>query len=116
MFPHPPRRKPVGRKSDDITKERRANLVKVADRGLTGVEACLAERLYVVGEEFTIADILMSTVLRQARRAGFLAKYPRCEAYRQLCEARPAWARTVAAYEARLGAEPGVVKRAAAPA
>jgi glutathione S-transferase len=103
------------KKTDDVTKERRANLVKWADRGLAGLETCLGQHEYVTGAEFTVADILMTTVLRQAHRAGLLAKYPRCEAYRQKCEARPAWARTVAAYEARLGAEPGAVKRAAEP-
>lgn len=102
-------------KSDDVTRERRVNLVKWADRGLAGLESCLGEHAYVAGAEFTIADILVTTVLRQARRAGLLAKYPRCEAYRQECEARPAWARTVAAYEARLGSEPGAVERAVEP-
>jgi glutathione S-transferase len=103
-------------KTDAVTKERRANLVKVTDRGLAGLETWLGEHAYASGAEFTVADILMTTVLRQARRAALLANYPRCEAYRQKCEARPAWARTVAAYEARLGAEPGAVKRAAEPA
>jgi glutathione S-transferase len=103
-------------KTDDVSRERRASLAKVADRGLTGLETWLAERAFAAGAEFTVADILMTTVLRQARRAGLLANYPRCEAYRQTCEARPAWARTVAAYEARLGSEPGAVKRAAEPA
>jgi len=103
------------KKTDDVTKERRANLVKSTDRGLGGLETWLGEHAYAAGAEFTVADILMTTVLRQARRAGLLAKYPRCEAYRQKCEARPAWARTVAAYEARLGAEPGAVARAAEP-
>jgi glutathione S-transferase len=103
-------------KTDDVTKERRANLVKIADRVLTGLESWLGEHAYVAGAEFTVADILMTTVLRQARHAGLLGKYPRCEAYRKECEARPAWARTVAAYEARLGAEPGAVNRAAEPA
>jgi glutathione S-transferase len=102
-------------KTDDVSKERRANLMKVADRGLSDLETWLGEHAYATGAEFTVADILATTVLRQARRAGLLAKYPRCEAYRQTCEARPAWTRTVAAYEARLGAEPGTVKRAAEP-
>lgn len=102
-------------KTNDVTREHRANLVKATDRGLTGLETWLGEHAYVTDAEFTVADILMTTVLRQARRAGLLATYPRCEAYRQQCEARPAWARTVAAYEARLGAEPGAVKRAAEP-
>jgi glutathione S-transferase len=103
------------KKTDDVTNERRANLVMWADRALAGLETCLGERAFVAGAEFTVADILMTTVLRQARRAGLVAKYRRCEAYRHRCEARPAWARTVAAYQARLGAEPGAVARAAEP-
>ncbi len=102
-------------KTDEVTRQRRADLVKVADRGLTGLETSLAQHPYITGEHFTIADILTTTVLRQARRAGLLTNYPRCEAYRQTCEARPAWARAVAAYEARLGSEPGAVERAASP-
>jgi glutathione S-transferase len=102
-------------KTDDATRERRANLVKWADRVLTGLETRFEDHAYITGAEFTVADILVTTVLRQARRAGLLAKYPRCEAYRLKCEGRPAWARTVTAYEARLGAEPGAVERAVQP-
>ncbi len=102
-------------KTDDVSKARRANLVKATDRGLTSFELWLGEHAYATGAEFTVADILMTTVLRQARRAGLLANHPRCEAYRQKCEARPAWERTVAAYESRLGSEPGAVKRAVEP-
>jgi len=100
-------------KKTDEVKVRRAKLVEGTDRGLGGLEMWLGEHAYAAGGEFTVADILMTTVLRQASRAGLLAKYPRCEVYRLKCEARPAWARTVAAYEARLGAESGAVARAA---
>ncbi|HEY8079284.1 MAG TPA: glutathione S-transferase family protein [Labilithrix sp.] len=103
------------KKTDDASNERRAKLVKWADRALGELETWLGEHAYVAGAEFTVADILMTTVLRQARRAGLLEKFPRCETYRQTCEARPSWARTVAAYEKRLAAEPGAVARAAEP-
>lgn len=104
-----------GKKKDPVSTERRAGLVKWAERVLGGVEEHLGEQAFMAGEELTVADILMVTVLRQARRAGLLAKFPRCEAYRRMCEARPAWERTVAAYEKRLGAEPGAVARAVEP-
>ena len=100
-------------KTDPVSRDRRAKQVKFAEQVLGGVEQHLGEHAFTAGEEFTVADILMVTVLRQARRAGLLAKFPRCEAYRQRCEARPAWARTVAAYEKRLGAAPGAVALAA---
>ncbi|HUS63640.1 MAG TPA: glutathione S-transferase family protein [Kofleriaceae bacterium] len=105
-----------GKKTDPVSRERRAGLVKWAEQVIGRVEKRLGEQAFVAGEEFTVADILMVTVLRQARRAGLLAKFPRGEAYRRTCEARPAWGRTVAAYEKRLGAEPGAVARAVEPA
>lgn len=102
-------------KTDPVSVEKRANMVKWSERVLDGVEKRLGEHAFIAGPELTVADILMVTVLRQARRAGLLAKYPRCEAYREACEARAAWQRTVAAYEKRLGAEPGAVARAVEP-
>lgn len=104
-----------GKKTDPVSRERRAGMVKWAERALGSVEEVLGERAFIAGDEFTVADILMVTVLRQARRAGLLAKFPRCEAYRLRCEARPAWGRTVAAYEKRLGAEPGAAARVVEP-
>jgi glutathione S-transferase len=103
------------KKTDPVSQDRRANLVKWADRVLTGLEDHLGQHPFTAGNEFTVADILMVTVLRQARRAGLLASFPRCEAYRQKCESRPAWLRTVAAYEKRLSAEPGAVARVVEP-
>lgn len=103
------------KKTDPVSRERRTNLVKFAEQALGGVEQHLGEHAFTAGEEFTVAGILMVTVLRQARRAGVLAKFPRCEACRQKCEARPAWRCTVAAYEKRLGAEPGSVARVVEP-
>jgi glutathione S-transferase len=100
---------------DDAARERRAGLVKWADRALGGLETWLGDHAYVAGADFTVADILMTTVLRQARRASLLARFPGLEAYRQKCEARPAWARTVSAYEARLGSKAGAVARAVEP-
>ena len=104
-----------GKKTDPVSREKRASLVKWAEQVLAGVEKQLGEHAFIAGDDFTVADILLVTVLRQARRAALLAELPRCEQYRQKCEARPAWTRTVAAYEKRLGAEPGAVARAVQP-
>ncbi|HEY1553105.1 MAG TPA: glutathione S-transferase family protein [Kofleriaceae bacterium] len=90
----------------------RAAFLQTAHRFLADLEAWLDGRSYVTGSEFTIADILMTTVMQRARRGGLLADYPRCEAYRVRCEARPAWTRTTRAYEVRLGDEPGTVTKA----
>ncbi len=104
-----------GKKPDEATQALRETLATVARRHLADLEAWFGEHEYLAGAELTIADILMTTVIRYARRARLLEDLPRCEAYRQRCEARPAWARTVEQYEARLHAEPGAVQQAAEP-
>jgi glutathione S-transferase len=81
--------------------------VEVARRHLTALEDWLAERTYLTGEDFTVADILMITVLREVRTGTLLGEFPRVSAYRARCEARPAWQRTLDAYGRRLGVAPG---------
>jgi glutathione S-transferase len=90
----------------------RAVFADVANRFLTSLEGWLDKHEYVVGAEFTIADILLTTVLQRARRGRLLENYPRCDAYRKRCEARPAWLRAAQAYEVRLGDESGTVRKA----
>ena len=58
----------------------------------------------------TVADIVMTTVLREARKSRVLGEWPRVSAYRERCEGRPAWERTLRAYEERLGVEPGAAR------
>ncbi|HYH95984.1 glutathione S-transferase family protein [Hyalangium sp.] len=93
--------------ADPTGAQRRPGLVEWADRGLSGLEDWLKERPYLTGEEFTVADLLMTTVLREVRHGGVLERYPRVSAYRERCEARPSWQRTLDAYEQRLGVAAG---------
>ena len=92
---------------DPAEQARRAGLLKWAERVLGAVEEWLSARPYLCGEDFTVADILMTTVLREVRGSEVLAGFPRVRAYQQKCEARPAWQHTLQAYEQRLGAKPG---------
>ncbi|MFB1481580.1 glutathione S-transferase family protein [Corallococcus sp. RDP092CA] len=93
--------------ADPTGAQRRPGLVKYAERHLTALEDWLRERPYVTGEAFTVADILMTTVLREVRNANVLDGFPRVCAYRERCEGRPAWQRTLEAYEQRLGVPAG---------
>ncbi len=67
--------------ADPTGAQRRPELVKWAARALTSLE--------------------------DWRNAGVLDGFPRVSAYRERCEARPAWRRTMDAYEQRLGAPAG---------
>jgi len=93
--------------ADPTGAQRRPGLVQYAERVLGALESWLDGRPHLTGEAFTVADILMTTVLREVRNAGVLEGFPRVSAYRERCEGRPAWTRTLEVYEQRLGAPAG---------
>lgn len=82
---------------------RRADLVKQVQRSLSLLEKQLDGREWITGDAFTVADILMATVLRQIRHTELMADYPRVGAYYQRALARPAWTRALASYAERFG-------------
>ena len=82
---------------------RRAQLVQQAQRSLGLIERQLDGRDWITGDEFTVADILMATVLRQIRHTELMADYPRTQAYYRRALARPAWGRALQAYADRFG-------------
>lgn len=77
------------------TKPRRPMVVEAVKQRLTSLSAWLEGRTYLE-ERFTAADLLMTTVLRILRHTEIVAQYPVLEAYRNRCEARPAFARAMA--------------------
>ncbi|WP_376095742.1 glutathione S-transferase family protein [Roseomonas sp. CCTCC AB2023176] len=78
------------------TVERRPQVEAALHRRLAQVEQALGDRDYLEGR-FTGADIVMVTLLRQLERPGLLAVHPALDAYRRRGEARPAFARALAA-------------------
>jgi glutathione S-transferase len=85
-------------------KERRPELVENIRGRLTQVERHLTDRPYLLGDDFTAPDILMSTVLRQIQHTDILDDFPKVADYKAGCEARPAWKKLYDAYERRLAA------------
>lgn len=83
--------------------EQRAALLSWTHRVLDGLERRLDGRSWIAANDFTIADILLATVLRQTRHTELLAGYPRLRAYYERALARPAWQRTIERYIERFG-------------
>ncbi len=83
--------------------ERRAALVKAAGRWLPGLERRLDGREWIACEAFTVADILLATVLREVRNTDLIEPYPRLKAYYARALARPAWKRTLSLCAERQG-------------
>ena len=74
-----------------------------AGRWLAGLERRLDGREWIAGADFTVADILLATVLREIRKTDLMDPCPRLKAYYARALARPAWQRTLSLYAERLG-------------
>lgn len=99
----------AGVEADADAPQRRSVYVERAGRWLGGMERRLSGRTYLAGEDFSVADILLATVLRGVDTA-VVAPFPRLVDYRRRCEARPAWQRTLDEYERRLNLAPGAAR------
>ena len=73
----------------------RAALVKEAGRWFDGLERRLDGREWSACAEFTVADILLASVLRGVAKTDLIEPYPRLKAYAERALARPAWQRTL---------------------
>jgi glutathione S-transferase len=81
---------------ENWAKERRPGALEFAKARLASLSKWLEGRDYLENS-FTVADLLMTTVLRIPRHTDLIAKMPVLEAYRLRCEARPAFKRALAA-------------------
>jgi glutathione S-transferase len=86
--------------------DRLAFLNKWAERALGNLEERLDGREWIATDEFTVADILMTCVLREVRKIGTWKPYPRITAYYNRALARPAWKRALASYAELFGKNP----------
>jgi glutathione S-transferase len=77
-------------------KLRRPELVQANRRRLAELAAWLGDREYLE-DRFTVGDLMMTTVLRILRHTDLLDAEPRLKAYKERCEARPAFQRALAA-------------------
>ncbi|MNS73668.1 Disulfide-bond oxidoreductase YfcG [compost metagenome] len=77
--------------------------VEVLGRFLPTIDQMLKTQPYLTGTEFTVADIILTCVLRELRKTEVLQQYPNIEKYRLSCQERPAFVKVLNAYEDRLG-------------
>lgn len=75
-------------------EQARPGAVKQAERKLAVVEKALADRDWLAGP-FSIADILMVTVLRCLDHTQMLERFPALTAYKARAEARPTFVRAL---------------------
>jgi glutathione S-transferase len=75
-------------------KLRRPAVIDEVNLRLSQLSAWLATRDYLA-DRFTVADILMITVLRLIKHTDLVARIPVLDAYVKRCEARPAFKKTL---------------------
>ncbi len=93
---------------EDWAKARRPAALQFAQTRLAALSDWLAGREYLE-DRFTVADLLMTTVLRIPRHTDLIAQMPVLEAYRLRCEARPAFKRALDAKMADFVEQPAAV-------
>ncbi len=81
---------------EEWTKEFRPGIEKQVHERLDQLEKVLGEKDYLEGE-FTVGDLMMTDVLRILDHTKIVEAYPRLSAYKQRCEARPAFQRAMMA-------------------
>jgi len=81
--------------NEEWGKLRRPAAEKFALARLEGVASELAGRDWLVGTDFTVADLLMCTVLRFLRHTTIIENHPVLGPYKARCEARPAFSRAL---------------------
>jgi glutathione S-transferase len=82
--------------NEEWAKLRRPSLVELVKARLTSLSAWLDGREYLQ-DRFTVADVLMTTVLRFLRHTSLVAEMQPVALYQARCEARPAFQRALAA-------------------
>ena len=81
--------------NDEWAKARRPGALQMAENRLKSLSDWLGSRGYLEDNRFTVADLLMTTVLQIPRHCDLLAQHPTLDAYRLRCEARPAFRRAL---------------------
>ena len=76
-------------------KQRRPAAVEMVRARLTELSRCLEDRDYLE-HDFSVADLLMTTVLRNLRQTDLVARSPVLDAYQKRCEGRPGFKKALA--------------------
>ena len=83
-------------KDQEWAKLRRAGAADFARLKLKRVSDWLGDQACLEGDEFTIGDLMMVSVLRGLRHTDIVAEFPNLHAYQARGEARPAFERALA--------------------
>lgn len=82
--------------TDEAAKAmRRPQVLPFAHQRLAELQTALGNRDWLVGYKFTVADLMMSSVLKIAVSLDLLESYPALAAYQERCLGRPAYRKAI---------------------
>jgi glutathione S-transferase len=81
---------------EEVKAKRRPLIVQAVKAKLDQLTTALGSKDYLVGNEFTVADMMTSSVFKILHHTDLLDAYPSLTAYRDRCFARPAYKKAVA--------------------
>jgi glutathione S-transferase len=81
---------------EEMKAKRRPDVVQAVKARLDQLAAALGSRDYLVGDDFTIGDMMMSSVMKILHHTDLLDGYPTLAAYRDRCHGRPAYKKAIA--------------------
>lgn len=83
---------------DDETEKamRRPRTRAMARTRLVELQRALGDRRWLVGPDFTVADLMTSSVLKIAKSLDLISEYPTLAAYQDRCFDRPAYRKAIA--------------------
>jgi len=87
----------VGFKDDVEAKEKAKEHIQ--KKLLPYIDAELGDKHYLLGDEYTLADAVMSYDLYGVQHLKWLEGFPRLDAYLARCSARPSWGLTFPPYD-----------------
>ena len=85
-------RKPEAERNLAVAEEAKARFRKAA----AVLEPVLADHPFVLGQEFSVADVVLGSVLSWGKALGALGGLPAVEEYLARLKQRPAWKRSIA--------------------
>ena len=91
-------------KDEEEKNRRRPRVRKAANQRLGQLQEALGTRQWLVGDAFTVADLMIASVLKIARGLDLLGPFPALLAYQDRCLDRDAYRKAVADQRATIDA------------
>ncbi len=82
-------------KDQNLVQNRRPTVLAALNQRLSDLSISLGERMYLVGDEFTAADLMVSSVLKILKHTDVLEQFPNLKSYQQRCFERPAYKKAI---------------------